>query len=95
MCVSWRPHSWFARSRAMGKQHRIVGAQASIQRPIFFDHAFCFGVSPTSSMPVELMEQVALCVVFQCVLWHSLDCTSRRGLVLAFEGTVYLWKLTQ
>ena len=79
VCVSWRPHSWFARSRAMGKQVWIAGIQASIQCLILFDHAFCLGDSPGSLRTLALMEQIVLCVVFQCALWHSLDCTSRRA----------------
>jgi len=76
--VSWRLHSWFGRSKAMGKQADFAGIHALAQRLSFFDHAFSSGDSLRLWMTATLLGQTTLWVAFQCAFWHCLDCTSRR-----------------
>ena len=66
MCVLWRPHWWFDRSRAIGKHQCSAGVQAFTQRIIFFDHPFFSGDCPRVLMTFAFLEQLALWVAFQC-----------------------------
>ena len=43
--MSWRPHSWFARSKTIAAQRIIVRVQACDQRTTFFVAAFSLGDS--------------------------------------------------